>query len=116
MKLREVAELVHARVYTDEALLEIHVDNVFCTDVMADVLAYASSDTVLITRLLNLSVVRSSMMAEVHCVVFSDSTTPPPELLRLAESHEISIMATELSMFAAAEALLGAGLSDAAWV
>ena len=116
MKLREVAELVHARVYTDEALLEIHVDNVFCTDVMADVLAYASSDTVLITRLLNLSVVRSSMMAEVHCVVFSDSKSPAPELLKLAGTQDIVVMSTDISMFEATEKLLDAGISDAEWV
>ena len=116
MKLRQVAELLGARVFTDEALLENSVDNVFCTDLMADVLRFASSDTVLITRLLNLSVVRSSMMAEVHCVVFPEGVEPPAELLRLAETHEIAVMATEQSMFDATEALLEAGLSDAAWV
>ena len=116
MKLRQVAELLKARVFTDETLLENRVDNVFCTDLMADVLRYASSDTVLITRLLNLSVVRSSMMAEGHCVVFAEGVEPPAELLRLAETHEIAVMATEQSMFDATEALLEAGLSDAAWV
>ena len=116
MKLRQIAALLNARVLTDGALLEANVDNVFCTDLMADVLRYASSDTVLITRLLNLSVVRSSVMAEIHCVVFSDSKTPDPQLLHLAEAHELAIMATERSMFDATETLLSAGLSDAAWV
>ena len=116
MKLSQIAELLEARVLSCEELLDKNVDNVFCTDVMADVLAYASSHTVLITRLLNLSVVRSSIMTEIHCVVFSDSTDPEPSILRLAEHNDIVLMATEHSMFDATEALLEAGLSDAAWV
>ncbi len=116
MKLQQIAELLEARVLTCEELLDTNVDNVFCTDVMADVLAYASSHTVLITRLLNLSVVRSSMMTEVHGVVFSDSASPAPELLKLAETHDIVVMSTERTMFDATETLLEAGLSDAAWV
>lgn len=116
MQLRQIAEMLNARVLSGEELLDTNVDNVFCTDMMADVLRYASSDTVLITRLLNLSVVRSSVMAEIHCIVFSDSTDPEPSLLALADSHEVAIFATEHSMFTATERLLDAGLSDAAWV
>lgn len=116
MKLQQIANLLNARVLAGGDLLDTNVDNVFCTDLMADVLRYASSDTVLITRLLNLSVVRSSVMAEIHCVVFSDCTSPAPELLALAEAHDLAVMETEISMFDATEKLLDAGLSDAAWV
>ena len=116
MKLREVADHLGAQVLAGEELLDVNVDNVFCTDVMADVLAFASSDTVLITRLVNLSVVRSSIMAEVHCVVFSDGILPPPSLLHLAETHEIAVMAVGGTMFHAVNLLMEAGLDDAAWV
>ncbi len=116
MKLQQIAELLEARVLTCEELLDTNVDNVFCTDVMADVLAYASSHTVLITRLINLSVVRSSIMTEVHCVVFSDDAVPAPEILKQAENHELVIMETDMTMFQATELLLNEGLSDAAWV
>lgn len=116
MKLRQAALLLDARVLTDEALLENEVENVFCSDMMADVLRYASSDTVLVTRLLNQAVVRSSIMAEVHCVVFPEGMEPPAQLLNMAEAHDIAVMATERSMFEDVETLLNAGLSDASWV
>lgn len=116
MKLRQAALLLDARVLTDEALLENEVENVFCSDMMADVLRYASSGTVLVTRLLNQAVVRSSIMAEVHCVVFPEGVEPPESLLILAESYEIAVMATGRTMFEAVEILLDAGLSDASWV
>ena len=116
MKLQQVAELLDAEVLSCAELLDKDVENVFCTDVMADVLAYSDPDTVLITRLHNLSVVRSALMTDNHCIVFSDSTDPDPSLLALADSHEVAIFATEHSMFTATERLLDAGLSDAAWV
>ena len=115
MELRQVAELLKAQVLTNPKLLDTHVDNVFCTDVMADVLAFASEHTVLITRLLNLSVVRSAMMADIHCVVFSDGTTPVPEILDLAEIHDMVVMFTHETMFQAVNILLDAGLQDAEW-
>ena len=116
MKLRQVAELLQAEVLTDESLLDNEVDNVFCSDMMSDVLRYASSDTVLVTTLVNLAVVRSSVMAEVHCVVFPEEVEPPAQLLNMAEAHDIAVMATERSMFEDVEILLNAGLSDASWV
>ena len=88
MKLRKVAELLNARVLTDESLLENEVENVFCSD----------------------------MMAEVHCVVFPEEVEPPAKLLALAELHDIVVMSTERTMFEDVETLLDAGLSDAAWV
>ena len=115
MKLLQVAALLNARVLSGRELLDTEAENVFCTDVMADVLAYAASRTVLITRLLNFSVIRSAMVAEVPCVVFSDGTAPSPEILSLAESHDIVVMQTEGTMFHAVNLLLEAGLIDAEW-
>ena len=116
MQLHQIAALLDADVLACEELLDTEVENVFCSDLMADVLAYASSNTVLITRLLNLSVVRSSLLTEVHCVVFSDSASPARDLLRLAETHALVVMQTHHTMFDAVETLPDAGLSDAAWV
>ncbi len=116
MKLRQVAELLQAEVLTDESLLDNEVDNVFCSDMMSDVLRYASSDTVLVTTLVNLAVVRSSVMAEVHCVVFPEGLEPPVQLLTMAENQDITVMAVPKSMFETVDILLDAGLSDASWV
>ena len=115
MKLQQVADLLDAEVLSCAELLDKDVENVFCTDVMADVLAYSDPDTVLITRLHNLSVVRSALMTDNHCIVFSDGLIPGPEILRLAETHELVVMTVSTTMFAAAETLLEAGLAEADW-
>jgi DRTGG domain. len=115
MKLQKVAELIGAWVLACEELLEKDVENVFCTDMMADVLAFSIPDAVLITRLHNLSVVRSALMADIHCIVFSDGLVPGPEILALAETHELVVMTVESTMFTATETLLDAGLAEADW-
>ena len=98
MTLQQIADLLSARVLTCEELLDTPVDNVFCTDLMADVLAFASSHTVLITRLVNLAVVRSSLLTEIHCVVFSDGVCAEPALRTLAETHDLVLMETPMTM------------------
>ena len=115
MKLRSIAELLKAQILAGEDLLEKEVTNGFCTDVTADVLAYSTPDTVLITRLHNLSVVRSALMTDCHCIIFSDGMQPAPEILSLAEDHELAVMAVEDTMFQAVSLLLDAGLDEADW-
>ena len=116
MKLQQVADLLGAEVLSCAELLDRDVEYVFSTDVMADVLAYSAPDTVLITRLHNLSVVRSALMTDNHCIVFSDGLVPGPEILTLAETHELVVMTVSTTMFAATETLLEAGLEEADWV
>jgi hypothetical protein len=115
MKLKQVAALLNAQVISCEHLLDTEVENLFCTDVMADVLAFSIPDAVLITRLHNLSVVRSALMADLRCVVCSDGMTPSPEILSLAETHDLVVMTVGDTMFRAAEILLDAGLAEADW-
>ena len=115
MKLQQVAELLDAEILSCAELLDTDVENVFCTDVMADVLAFSTPDTVLITRLHNLSVVRSALMTDNHCIVFSDGLIPGPEILAQAETHDLVVMTVPTTMFAATETLLDAGLEEADW-
>ena len=115
MKLKQVSALLNARVICGEELLEKRAEHVFCTDVMADVLAFSEPDAVLITRLHDLSVVRSCLMADIPCVVLSDGILPSPEFISLAEAQELVVMTVPGSMFRAVEILLDAGLNEADW-
>ena len=110
MKIREIAELVNARVLSGEEVLDEEVHEVFCCDMMSDVLAFATNQSVLITGLLNPQVVRTAMMLDMHCIVFISGKAPTPEIVSLAEANDIVTMVTELSMFHAAGILYDTGL------
>ena len=99
MKLRQIAELLRARVLSSEHMLDTEVQNAFCCDMMSDVLAFATNQSVLITGLLNPQVVRTAMMLDMHCIVFINGKEPTPEIVSLADANDIVILVTEESMF-----------------
>lgn len=110
MKLQEIAELLQARVLSSEHMLETEVQNAFCCDMMSDVLAFATNQSVLITGLLNPQVVRTAMMLDMHCIVFINGKEPTPEIVSLADANDIVIMVSDESMFRAAGRLFDTGL------
>ena len=110
MKLQEIAELLRARVLSSEHMLETEVQNAFCCDMMSDVLAFATNQSVLITGLLNPQVVRTAMMLDMHCIVFINGKEPTPEIVSLADANDIVIMVSDESMFRAAGRLFDTGL------
>ncbi len=113
MILREIADLLRARILSSEDMLETEVQNAFCCDMMSDVLAFATNQSVLITGLLNPQVVRTAMMLDMHCIVFINGKEPTPEIVSLADANDIVIMVTDDSMFRAAGTLFGTGLLNA---
>ena len=113
MKLQEIAELLQARVLSSEHMLETEVQTAFCCDMMSDVLAFATNQSVLLTGLLNPQVVRTAMMMDMHCIVFINGKEPTPEIVSLADANDIVIMVTQESMFRAAGRLFDTGLLNA---
>ena len=110
MKLQEIAELLKARVLSSEHMLDTDVQNAFCCDMMSDVLAFATNQSVLLTGLLNPQVVRTAMMMDMHCIVFINGKEPTPEIVSLADANDIVIMVSDESMFRAAGRLFDTGL------
>lgn len=113
MKLGQIAELLEAQVLSSACMLETEVQNAFCCDMMSDVLAFATNQSVLITGLLNPQVVRTAMMLDMHCIVFINGKEPTPEIVSLADANDIVIMVTQESMFRAAGTLYDTGLLNA---
>lgn len=113
MKIREIAELLRAQILSGREMLDTEVQNAFCCDMMSDVLAFATNQSVLITGLLNPQVVRTAMMLDMHCIVFIQGKEPTPEIVSLAEANDIVVMVTSESMFRSAGRLYDTGLLDA---
>ncbi|MBQ6430682.1 MAG: hypothetical protein IJJ99_02220 [Oscillospiraceae bacterium] len=110
MKIREIAQLLDAQVLCCEEELDTEVSDAFCCDMMSDVLAFATNQSVLITGLLNPQVVRTAMMLDMHCIVFVCGKLPTPEIVSLASANDIVTMVTEHHTFSAAGRLYETGL------
>lgn len=110
MKIREIRELLDAEVLCCEDMLETDVYDAFCCDMMSDVLAFATDQSVLLTGLVNTQVVRTAMMVDMHCIIFVCGKYPTPEIVSLARENGIVVIVTSKFMFEAAGRLYGTGL------
>ncbi len=110
MKLREIKEILNARVLTGEDNLDMEVMAASGSDLISDVLAFVKDQAMLLTGLVNGQVIRTAEMMDIHAVIFIRGKEPSDDIVRLAESRDIVIMATELPMYPACGKLYSAGL------
>ena len=110
MTIREVKDILNARLHTPGADLDVQVHAACGSDMMSDVLAYVKDQAVLLTGLNNPQVVRTADMMDMVCIVFVRGKHPSPEVLELAKQRGIAVLATRRTMFSACGILYQAGL------
>ena len=102
MKLSEVKELLNAQVLCGEdALDSINVEKAYASDLMSDVLAFASPSVLLLTGLTNVQIFRTAQMLDIPAIVFVRGKMPNDDLLELAHEEGMPILLTVMSMFEA---------------
>ena len=110
MKISKIQELLEAEVLCCENKLGSHVYSAFGCDLMSDVLAYVTDQSVLLTGLVNSQVIRTALMMDMTCIVFARCKTPTEEMIRLAEEHGIVILTTAMTLYTACGILYTNGL------
>ena len=116
MKISRMHELLDAQVLCGEEYLGKHVYSAFGCDLMSDVLAYVTDQSVLLTGLVNTQVIRTAMMMDMVCIVFTRSKQPTEEMLELAKENGIVILSTYKTMYNACGILYSNGLIGTAGV
>ena len=110
MTVKDVKEILNARVLAGEELMDQEVRSACGSDMMSDVLAFFKDQSVLLTGLCNPQVMRTAEMMDIICIVFVRGKIPDAQMLSLAGRHGLAVMTTELSMFTACGILYEAGL------
>lgn len=110
MTLQEVKEILNAQMIVAPQDLKLDVKMACGCDLMSDVLAFTKEDSLLLTGLTNLQVVRTAEMANVKAVVFVRGKEPDQETIALAMEKKIPIMLTDLPMYEACGRLYQRGL------
>ena len=111
MKIRDIVNLLDAKVLCGEELLDGEVSSAFGCDMMSDVLAFVKEQAVLITGLCNPQVVRTAEMMDMRCIVFVRGKMPPADVVSLAKESGIVVLATNERMYPACGKLYVNGLS-----
>jgi predicted transcriptional regulator len=110
MELMKIKDILNASVLCGEEHLHLSVKSVCSSDLMSDVLAFAKSESMLLTGLVNPQTVRTADMMDMKCIVFVRGKIPDVLILKMADERGITIMSSEHSMFAASGHLFSSGL------
>jgi len=112
MKIAEIVQLLNAKVFSGEDMMDKDVHSGCGCDLMSDVLAYLKDQAVLLTGLVNPQVIRTAEMMDIACIVLVRGKTPTSAMIELAEDRSIVILSTEMRMFPACGVLYNNGLKD----
>jgi len=114
MTIREIKEILNADLIFGEELLDTEVLGACGSDLMSDVLAYSEGNSVLVTGLNNPQVVRTAEMLDIACIVFVRNKIPTEQVVELARSKNIAVLATKHLMFSSCGLLYEGGLRGGA--
>ena len=109
--IKEIKKILEAEVITGVDLLETNVEMACGSDLMSDVLSFMKSESLLLTGLTNLQVVRTAEMSDLVAVCFVRGKKPDQETIKMAESKNIPLLTTPLPMFESCGRLYEKGLS-----
>lgn len=110
MTIRDMVDILHARVLIGEDKLDTPVSTACCSDLMSDVLAFVNEKTVLITGLTNPHVIRTSEMLDLKCLIFSRGKVPTADIVEQAEELGLVVLSTKETAFVTCGLLYTAGL------
>jgi predicted transcriptional regulator len=110
MTLGEVKEILEAEVVVGEDQLGKEIKTGASADLMSDVLAFAKSESLLLTGLTNPQVVRTADVLDIAAIVIVRGKRPLPETVQLAEELAIPILSTRYILYEAVGRLYAKGI------
>ena len=87
MTVRDVREVLGARVLAGEEYMDREVRSACGSDMMSDVLAFSKDHSVLLTGLCNPQVIRTAEMLDIVCIVFVRGKKPDESMLEMARER-----------------------------
>lgn len=110
MKLKEVQEILDAKILCGANNIEQEVNSACGSDLMSDVLAFVKDKALLLTGLVNPQVIRTAEMMDIYAIVFVRGKMPDDSILALAEEKGMTIFSTELPLYISCGKLYEKGL------
>ncbi len=110
MTVQEIARILEARWHAGADKTELDVNSACGADLMSDVMAFVKDRVVLLTGLVNPQTLRTADLLDIRIVVFVRGKTPTPDLVAMANGHDMVLLSTKYSMFLACGRLYEAGL------
>jgi predicted transcriptional regulator len=110
MKIREIVNMLNAKVVCGDSHLDDEVEYAFASDLMSDVLTIDKSNFLLISGMVNIQAIRTAEMSDTQSVLFVRNKKVSKEMEEIAKQNDMVIMEYSGSMFRASGILYSAGL------
>lgn len=114
MTIEDIRDTLEARFIIGEEWKKKEVHTACGSDMMSDVLAFMKDQSVLLTGLCNLQVIRTAEMMDIVCIVFVRGKIPDEAMIQMAKEREIALLTTGHRMFSACGLLYEKGLGGGA--
>ena len=101
MKLAEVQNVLRSEIVCGAELLDSDVLTACGSDLMSDVLVFTKENTLLLTGLTNIQVIRTAEVGDLVGIVVVRGKRPGPEVVELARGKGIPLLVTDFSMYEA---------------
>lgn len=112
MTLREIKEILDAQVLAGEHMLEREVETTFACDLISDMLAFASSNALIVTSLTNPHVIHTAEVVDAAGVVFVGGKKPPESMMKEVDHGRVPLLSTDLLTFTCCGLLFANGLKE----
>lgn len=110
MKLRELVDLLNAKVVSGELHLDREVEFAFASDLMSDVLTVEMRHIVLLTGMANIQAMRTAEMSDALAIILVRNKKSSSEMKEIARQNDMVLMEYSGSMFRASGILYNAGI------
>jgi len=110
MTVRSIREILDARIFSGEELLDLEVNAACGADLMSDVMAFVKEKVVLLTGLVNPQAIRTADLMDIKVVIYVRGKSPTDDLVAMAKENGMVLLSTKYSMFLACGRLYEAGL------
>lgn len=105
MKVSELVKSMDLKVIAGESELERDFDGVYIGDLLSWVMGKLRADNVWITIQGHLNIVAVANLADASCIIVAEGAEVNPDTVAKADSMDIPILTTSLSIYDTAKAL-----------
>lgn len=112
MTIKQISELLEAKVLCGADRLDEENDIVFASDLMSEVLTIGDHNPILLTGLCNMQTIRTCEMGNLDVIVLVRKKKATEEMIEEAEDEGMVLMECDFSMFKACGILYSAGLNS----
>lgn len=112
LKLSEIISILSAKAYTDNIDLNLIIEYCHASNLLSDVLTNPIENSVLLTQLVNIQVLRTAEIMDIQIIVFVQNKKPSEEMIKIASNNGIILLSTAYKLYKCCGLLYNHGLYD----